>query len=184
MTNNDITDPADEIFIRIAVIRRQRVLLDSTLARLFGVSTSRLNEQFRRNKNRFPADFAFEITRDEMNEISRRTTTPKPGRGGRRKLPVAFTEHGAIMAAIILNSPRAVEMTVYVVRAFLQMRSMLASHPELASKLERLEKSLAALDSRTRRQFEEVYAAIRALTALPSQESRPIGFTADLTPHK
>ena len=75
-------------------------------------------------------------------------------------------------------------MSVYVVRAFLQMRAVLASHPELASKLDRLEKSLAALDARTRKQFEEVYAAIRALTALPAQTSRPIGFTADLKPKK
>jgi hypothetical protein len=89
-------------------------------------------------------------------------------------------EHGAFMAAALLNSPRAVDMSVYVVRAFVKLRQTLASHTELARKLDILEKSLATLDARTRRQFEEVYAAIRALMAPPAVKSRPIGFTADL----
>jgi len=95
-------------------------------------------------------------------------------------LPLAFTEHGAIMAATILNSPRAVEMTVYVVRAFVKLRELLASNTELARKLEALEKSVATLDVRTRRQFEEVYSAIRALMTPPGVKSRPIGFTAKI----
>lgn len=101
--------------------------------------------------------------------------------GGHRKPPTAFTEHGAIMAASVLNSPRAVEMSVYVVRAFVKLRQVLASNTELAKKLEALEKSVATLDARTRRQFEDVYKAIRALMAPPTTKSRPIGFTADLT---
>lgn len=95
-------------------------------------------------------------------------------------MPLAFTEHGAIMAATILNSPRAVEMTVYVVRAFVKLRELLASNTELARKLEALEKSVATLDVRTRRQFEEVYSAIRALMTPPGVKSRPIGFTAKI----
>ncbi len=91
---------------------------------------------------------------------------------------MAFTEHGAIMAATVLNSPRAVEMTVYVVRAFLKLRELLASNVDLARKLAELEKSVTSLDARTRRQFEEVYAAILALTRQPDPPSRPIGFTA------
>jgi hypothetical protein len=95
-------------------------------------------------------------------------------------MPLAFTEHGAIMAATVLNSPRAVEMSVYVVRAFVKLREVLASNTELARKLMELEKSVATLDARTRKQFEEVYAAIRALMTPPTLKSRPIGFTADL----
>lgn len=94
-------------------------------------------------------------------------------------MPTAFTEHGAIMAATVLSSPRAVEMSIYVVRAFVKLREVLASNTELAGKLEALEKSVATLDVRTRRQFDEVYAAIRALMAPPVPKSRPIGFTAD-----
>ena len=184
MVAQELTDPATIIARRIFVIRGKRVLLDSDLADLFAVRTAHFNQQVRRNRNRFPVDFAFELTAQDLSGLLMQFDEQPRGRGGRRKPGFAFTEHGAIMAATILNSPRAVEMTVYVVRAFLQMRAVLASHPELASKLERLEKSLAALDSRTRRQFEEVYAAIRALTASPSQPSRPIGFTADVAPHK
>jgi len=97
-----------------------------------------------------------------------------------RYLPLAFTEHGAIMAATVLNSPRAVEMSVYVVRAFVKLREVLASNTELARKLAVLEKSVATLDATTRRQFEEVYAAIRALMTPRTIKPRPIGFTADL----
>ncbi len=97
-----------------------------------------------------------------------------------RTTPLAFTEHGAIMAATILNSPRAVEMSVYLVRAFVKLREVLASNTELARKLKALEKSVATLDARTRKQFEEVYRAIRALMAPPAPETRPIGFTANI----
>jgi hypothetical protein len=97
-----------------------------------------------------------------------------------RTAPLAFTEHGAIMAATVLNSPRAVEMSVYVVRAFIKLREVLASNTVLARKLEVLEKSVATLDARTREQFEEVYRAIRALMAPPAPKSRPIGFAVDL----
>jgi len=100
--------------------------------------------------------------------------------GWRRYLPIAFTEHGAIMVAMVLNSSRAVEMSVYVVRAFVKLRHVLASNTELARKLEALEKSLATLDGKARQQFEEVYCAIRALMTPPAPKARPIGFTADI----
>lgn len=102
-------------------------------------------------------------------------------RGGRRYLPYVFTEHGAIMAAMILNSQRAVEMSVYVVRAFVKMRELVNSNGELARKLSDLERSLAALDKKTQRQFKEVYDAIRTLMTPPTPHKRPIGFTADLS---
>src|SRR5688572_999474 len=163
---------------RILVLRGQRVLLIEDLASLYGVTAKRLSEQVRRNRARFPADFSFSI---EINQIQ--ILVPQfaaPSWGGRRGHTLAFTEHGAIMAATVLNSPRAVEMSVYVVRAFVKLREVLASNTELARKLEALEKSVATLDARTRRQFEDVYRAIRALMAPPIPKSRPIGFTADL----
>ena len=100
--------------------------------------------------------------------------------GGRRKLPLAFTEHGAIMAATVLSTARAAEMAVYVVRAFVKLRQVLASNAELAGKLAALEKFVATLDANTRKQFDEVYAAIRALMSPAVPSSRPIGFTADI----
>jgi hypothetical protein len=166
---------------RILVLRGQRVLLDSDLAALYGVSPKRLNEQVKRNRARFPEDFVFNFEINELRSLRSQIATLERGRGRHRKyVPTAFTEHGAIMAATVLNSPRAVEMSVYVVRAFVKLRQVLASNTELARKLEALEKSVATLDARTRRQFEEVYTAIRALMVPPVPKARPIGFTADL----
>lgn len=166
---------------RILVVRGQRVLLDVDLASLYGVPTKVLNQAIRRNKRRFPRDFMLEMSAKEWVSLRSQFVTLDNGRGRHRKYPpLAFTEHGAFMAAAILNSPRAVDMSVYVVRAFVKLREVLASNTELARKLEALEKSVATLDARTRKQFEEVYAAIRALMAPVPAKSRPIGFTADL----
>ena len=163
---------------RILVLRGQRVLLDADLAALYGVSARRLNEQVKRNLAKFPADFVFRLGIKEMQNLKSQFATSSWG--GKRKPPLAFTEHGAIMAATVLNSPRAVEMSVYVVRAFVRLREVLSSNAELARKLDALEKSVATLDARTRRQFEEVYGAIRALMAPAAMKARPIGFTANL----
>ena len=162
----------------ILVLRGHRVLLDAELAALYGVTTRRLNEQVRRNRSSFPADFLFELTAEEFANLKSHFATSSWG--GRRKLPLAFTEHGAIMAATVLNSPRAVEMSIYVVRAFVKLRELLASNKDLARKLAALERSLVALDLKTRRQFKEVYEAIRALMNPPQPKRRSIGFTADL----
>lgn len=172
------SDPAG-IAQRILVLRGQRVLLDTDLAVLYGVPTKALNQAVRRNKFRFPGDFCFRISEIEKSEVVT-ICDHLPRLKFSRTMPLAFTEHGAIMAAMVLNSPRAVEMSVYVVRAFVKLREVLASSTELARKLEALEKSVATLDARTRRQFEEVYMAIRALMAPPAVKSRPIGFTADV----
>ena len=124
-------------------IRNQRVMLDSDLAVIYGVSTKRLLEQVRRNLDRFPHDFAFQITRKEHEVLRSQIATLKTGRGRHRKyLPYVFTEHGAIMAANVLNSARAVQMSVFVVRAFLKMRALLGDKRELAQKLASLEKEL------------------------------------------
>src|SRR6266513_147928 len=126
-------------------IRGQRVMLDSDLAAIYGVTTKRLLEQVRRNLDRFPDDFAFRITRDEQGALRSQIATLKPGRGQHRKyLPWAFTENGAIMAANVLNSPQAVRMSVFVVRAFVKMRGLLAGTRELAKQLKELEAKLTA----------------------------------------
>jgi ORF6N domain len=114
---------------RIVLVRGQKVLLDADLARLYGVATGRLNEQVKRNRERFPGDFLFRLTKHEVTALRSQIAISKPaaGRGGRRYAPTAFTEHGAIMAATVLNSPRAVEMSLYVVRAFVRLREVLAA---------------------------------------------------------
>jgi hypothetical protein len=141
--------PVEHITRSILVLRGQKVLLDTELAALYGVTTKRLNQQVRRNRERFPADFLFELTAEEFADLKIHFATSSWG--GRRSLPLAFTEHGAIQAATILNSPRAVEMSVYVVRAFVRLREILASNKDLARKLAALERSLVALDLKTQR---------------------------------
>jgi phage regulator Rha-like protein len=133
----------DEIGLVIRTIRAQRVILDADLARIYGVPTKRLNEQVKRNAKRFPPDFLFQLTADEASSLRSQIATLKVGRGQHRKfLPYAFTENGAIMAANVLNSPQAVRMSVFVVRAFVQMRELLGSTKELAAQLATLEKKL------------------------------------------
>src|SRR5256714_4335536 len=126
----------------IRVICGQRVILDRDLARVYGVTTARLNQQVNRNLERFPSDFIFQLNRDEFNSLMLQFATSKKGRGGHRKLPYVFTEHGAVMATNVLNSERAVAMRVYVVRAFVKLREALASTSGLAKKLDILERKL------------------------------------------
>lgn len=167
--------PIERITNSILIIRGQRVLLDSELAALYGVETKRFNEQVKRNLARFPADFMFQVTATEGGLLRSQIATSKAGRGGRRYSPYAFTEHGAIMAATILNSQRAVEMSVYVVRAFLQLRRMLASNKELARRLDELERRLGTHD----RTIISMVKAIRQLMNPPAPKRRGIGFMAD-----
>ena len=125
----------------ILTVRGQKVILDSDLAALYGVETKMLNRALKRNSKRFPPDFVFRLTAEENRALRCQIGTSK-GRGGRRNLPSAFTEHGAIMAASVLNSRQAVEMSVFVVRAFVRMRSLLGDTRELARQLAALEKEL------------------------------------------
>ncbi|MBC7604997.1 MAG: ORF6N domain-containing protein, partial [Ramlibacter sp.] len=129
---------------RILVVRGQRVMLDSDLAKLYEVETKRLNEQVKRNAGRFPPDFMFQMTPDEFSDLKSQFATSSWG--GTRKPPLLFTEHGAIMAAAVLNSDRAVEMSVYVVRAFVQLREVLSSHKALTQKLDELERRVTHHD--------------------------------------
>jgi len=160
----------------IVVLRRQKVLLDADLALLFGVPTKRLNEQVRRNANRFPADFMFQLTDHEVTALRSQTATSTPKRGGRRYLPYAFTEHGAIMAATILNTPRAIEVSVYVVRAFVQLREVLATNNQLAERLDALEAKIERKLATHDHALADIINAIRELMAPPDSKKRPIGF--------
>lgn len=154
-------------------LRGQRVLLDRELAALYGVTTKRFNEQVKRNLTRFPADFMFRLNTQEASVLRSQIATLKPGRGQHRKhLPYAFTEHGAIMAATILNSARAAEMSVYVVRAFVQLRGVLASNRQLAEKFAELERRVSSHDQA----IVGIMKTIRELMRPPLPPKRPIGF--------
>lgn len=156
--------PAELISRSILILRSQRVLLDAELAALYGVATKRLNEQVRRNLDRFPADFMFQLTAEEATALRSQFATFKPGRGQHRKyLPYAFTEHGAIMAASVLNSPQAIEMSIYVVRAIVRLREMLASNKELARRF-------AQLEARLEKKLTDHDEAIAAIVS-PAHES-------------
>ena len=157
----NVTEPLAEVASRILVVRGQRVLLDADLAQLYGVSTKALNQAVRRNRGRFPGDFLIELTNHEVARSRSQSVTLKSGRGSNVKyLPMAFNEHGAIMAATILNSPRAEQMSVYVVRAFVKLRESLAAHTVLARELATLKSRVDTLDDDTRSQFDQVYEAI------------------------
>lgn len=186
--------PLETITHRILMLRGQKVLLDSDLAALYDVPTKRFNEQVKRNLERFPADFMFQLTEEEWESLRSQIATLKPGPGQHRKyMPYAFTEHGAIMAATILNSPRTTEVSVYVVRAFVRLREVLASNAELAKRLNDLERSTEAkamqhdtFARNTRAQLKQVFDAIRELMTPPvPQKKRPIGFiSGDEKPKK
>ena len=168
--------PAADIVRFITVLRGQRVILDADLAAIYGVTTGRLNEAVKRNAERFPEDFMFRLTVAEHAALISQIATSKPSRGGRRKLPWAFTEHGAIQAANVLNSPRAIAMGVYVVRAFVRLRELLASNAVLARKLEELERKYRHHDAA----IVAILTAIRELTHPTTAKRRGIGFTADI----
>lgn len=171
MGDSLIKIPVERIEQKIYVIRGERVMLDSNLAAIYGVETRVFNQAIRRNIDRFPEDFMFRLTAEEYNSLMSQIVISKTGRGGRRKLPLAFTEHGALMAANVLNSKRAVEASVQVVRAFVKMRNMLASNDQLSKKIEALEKKY---DS----QFKVVFDAIRKLMLPPDKPKGGIGFVS------
>ena len=161
--------PDSRIARRILFVRGHKVMLDRDLAVLYGESTKRLNQQVQRNGERFPSDFMFQLTPEEVESLRLQIATSNKGRGGRRYLPFAFTEQGVAMLSGVLKSRRAVLVNVEIMRTFVRLRQILSSHAELARKLEELEKKY---DS----QFRVVFDAIRELMAPESAESRPGGF--------
>jgi hypothetical protein len=169
--------PAERIERAILVIRGQRVMLDRDLAALYGVPTKRLNEQVNRNRSRFPNDFLFQLTLEEASTLRSQFATSKRGRGGARYRPYAFTEHGVAMLSSVLHSQRAIEVNIAIMRAFVRLREILATHKELTLKLAEMEKKLGEHEER----FQVVFEAIRQLMAPPPEpaKKRRIGFGAD-----
>jgi hypothetical protein len=187
--------PVDHIESKIFIIRGRRVIMDADLARIYGVPTKRMNEQVKRNAERFPPDFVFRLEPEEVQILKSQIATSSgnacgtrvetgSAHGGRRKLPLAFTEHWAIMAANVLNSQRAIQMSVFVVRAFISMRRMLVDQRDLARKLAELERKLTTRLNVHETAITEVLQQIMRLINPPEEpEPEPpsrkkIGFTA------
>lgn len=171
MADKQAVVPAERVDRMILLIRGQKVMLDADLAELYGVPTKRLNEQVKRNADRFPDDFMFRLTPEEKEEVVAncdhlRSLRFSPG------APNAFTEHGALMLASVLNSKRAVEVSVFVVRAFVRLREMLASHRELARKMAELERKSRGHDE----QIQSLVRAIRQLMTPADSKPKRIGF--------
>jgi len=169
---------AKRVRSKILILRNQKIILDSDLAELYGVPVKRLNEQIKRNHERFPADFLFTLTSEEYQNLMSQDATSSSTHGGRRYLPNAFTEHGAIMAATVLNSKRAIEMSIFVVRAFVQMRQDMAVNQHVVSKLSELEARLDGHDS----ELQELVGAIQELIAPLPANDRRIGFETPALP--
>jgi ORF6N domain len=167
---------AERVSQFILVIRRQRVLLDEDLAALYGVETRSLLQAVKRNLERFPSDFMFELSATEWAALRSQSVTSKPGRGGRRYAPYAFTEQGVAMLSSVLNSGRAIAVNIEIMRSFVRIRRLLEVDKSLARKFDRLERKLASHDQA----ILGILAAIRQLMNPPEPKRRGIGFTADL----
>jgi len=192
MTEKTERYEAQAIEHMIMTVRGQKVILDADLARIYGVPTKRLNEQVRRNTDRFPPDFAFVLTDQEVTNLRSQFATSScegiqsqfatGSHGGRRYRPYVFTEHGAIMAANVLRSKRAIQMSVFVVRAFIRMRQMLVEQRGLASKLTELEKELTARLDIHEAAINEMLRQIKRLLSPPPEPEPPkkrIGFLVE-----
>jgi hypothetical protein len=166
------TFPIERIERSILLLRGHKVLLDADLAALYGVTTKRLKEQVRRNRSRFPEDFMFELTSEEVASLRSQFATSNKGRGGRRYAPYAFTEQGIAMLSTVLNSERAIQVNIEIMRAFVRLRQIMASNAQLARKLTELEKKYDA-------QFKVVFDAIRQLMTPPQPRKRKIGFLVE-----
>jgi len=167
----------------ILLLRNQRIMLDSELAALYGVETKVLVQAIKRNIERFPADFMFQLDADEWKSLRSQFVTSNVGRGGRRYAPYAFTEQGVAMLSSVLNSSRAIAINIEIMRAFVQVRAMATTHQDLAKRLaelelktEGLELSHDAFSRNTRNQLKQVFDALRELMTPPEPPKRPIGF--------
>lgn len=168
---------------RILTLREQRVMLDADLAELYGVETRVLVQAVKRNEARFPADFMFQLSAEEFAHLRSQFVISSAGHGGRRTAPYAFTEQGVAMLSSVLGSPRAIAVNIEIMRTFVRVRALAATHADLAKRLEELEEKTDALamshdkfSHETRRQFRQVFEALRALMTPPDPPKRPIGF--------
>lgn len=171
MPTKEIAISIGRVEKQIFMLRGHKVMLDSDLAQLYGVPTRRLNEQVRRNIRRFPSDLMFQLTREEAESLRSQFAISKGGRGGRRYAPLAFTEQGVAMLSSVLNSERAIQVNIEIMRAFVRLRELIASHKDLAQRLDELEKKYDV-------KFKLVFDAIRELMAPPEPKRRRIGFHA------
>lgn len=171
MKNLIVSADVDQL---IYTIRGRRIMLDSDLARIYGVSTIRLNEQVRRNKDRFPLDFMFQLTKEEAESLRSQIAILKPGRGQHRKyVPYAFTEHGAVMLSAVLRTPVAVAASINVVRAFNRLRELAKTHKDLAAALADLERRVGGHDGH----IQTLFDAIHEIMEPPARPQKKIGFT-------
>lgn len=167
--------PVESIQQRILLVRGHKVIVDATLAELYDVPTKVLLQAIRRNRRRFPADFMFTLTSDEWTALRSQIVTSKPGRGGRRYAPLVFTEQGVAMLSSVLNSDRAIDVNIAIMRAFVQLRQLLSTHRELAAKLAQLERKLEGHDEAITNLFE---AMRQLLSPSGPDHGRKIGFGA------
>ncbi|GMR25602.1 MAG: ORF6N domain-containing protein [Ignavibacteria bacterium] len=175
MTKNSII-AQERIEKKIYLIRNQKVMIDQDLAELYNVSTGRLNEQVKRNLDRFPKDFMFQLSKTEYNTIRSQIAILKTGRGRHRKyLPYAFTEQGVAMLSSVLKSKRAVQVNIQIMRAFVKLREILSTHKELAQKLKELELKMDSHDQ----QIQAIFEAINQLLTPREKPKRKMGFTIE-----
>ncbi|MGP0101274.1 MAG: ORF6N domain-containing protein [Solirubrobacteraceae bacterium] len=168
--------PLPAIKQRILVVRERHVLLDEDLADLYGVQTGRLVQQVKRNIDRFPSDFMFQLTTDEVTALRSRSATSKEGRGGRRYAPYVFTEQGVAMLSGVLRSETAVAVNIAVMRAFVELRRAAASYTAIERRLEDFERETKATLGQHDEQLDEIFEALRQLISPPPQPKRPVGF--------
>jgi hypothetical protein len=173
MSNTAITT----IFEKILTIRKRPVILDSDLAAIYGTTTMALNQAVSRNKERFPGNFSFVLNREELMDLKSQNVISKGGRGGRRKPPRVFTEHGALMASTVLRSKEAVAMSVYIIEAFVKMREEMTANREILKRLAEIDKSLIQHDTA----LFDIYNKLLPLLEPPIEEGekRKMGFPAD-----
>jgi len=162
----------DIIERKIHLVREQKVMLDSDLAALYGVETKVFNQAVGRNLQRFPEDFRFQLTEEEFESLRSQIVTSKKGRGGRRYLPYVFTEQGVAMLSSVLNSERAVQVNIGIMRAFVNMRKMFLTNEEVSRKFAEMENKLGKHDEN----FKKVFAAIRFMMNPPDKSDKEIGF--------
>jgi hypothetical protein len=162
----------DDIQSLVRVVRGQRVLLDSDLARLYGVTTAALNQAVQRNAERFPQDFAYQLTQQEFTALISQIVISKPGRGGHRKLPWVFTEHGVAMLSSVLRSPLAAKVNIEIMRAFVRLRRLMATPGELVEQLTRLAETVQLHDE----QINAISEVLQQMMERPAEPRRRIGF--------
>ena len=178
MASKQLPIPVERIEKSIFLIRGHKIMLDADLAELYGVTTKRLNEQVRRNISRFLIDFMFQLDEQETSALRSQIATSKEGRGGRRYLPYVFTEQGVAMLSSILHSERAIQVNIAIMRVFVRLREMMATHKELAFKLVELEERLEGHDEK----IQNIFEAIRQLMTPPEPPRKKIGFEAKEAP--